>query len=304
MVKKGFFYHKIYNFFTVFFTDVDCLENHWKKFLVQCMFNTMYLSLLAAILLQGSSQEDAEVQSARKAIHLFQEQDLEQAIHIFLGSLKGDRTQSPVSNVEQVHYNQALAIYLEHGAASSSLTAQQILDQYGKILEEHPDYHLLEFLIAAAYANQGKFDLFFDHFYTAYKYHSDHYFAYKTKAILHIKLLERARTEDERIIQRKEILKNAQLAVERYPQDQSLYKLLIHFSDREKMHDTVTQLLNKIIEKNIVVPRSDITYYVRKSLDVGEKELAKRFVEKAQEWYKYSRALETAENMLKQEKNY
>lgn len=52
------------------------------------------------------------------------------------------------------------------------------------------------------------------------------------------------------------------------------------------------------------MPRTDITYYVRKSLDVGERDLAKRFVEKAQEWYNYSRAIETAENMLNQEKNH
>jgi hypothetical protein len=209
-----------------------------------------------------------------------------------------------VTAEEQKLYENALAKYLEHGAATAQQSAQEILDQYGKIFEQHPEYHLLEFLISAAYANQGRFDLFFDHFYTAYKYHADHYFAFKTKAVLHIKLLERARTEEERVVQRKEILKNVHLAIERYPQDHSLYKLMIHFSDRDKLHGTVTQLLHKIIEKNIVVPRTDITYYVRKSLDVGERDLAIRFVEKAQEWYNYSRGIETAENMIKQEKNY
>lgn len=262
----------------------------------------MYLCFFAAILLQTPPPN--QDQGPTQAIHYYREQDLEKAIQTFLQSLEGIHSNAPVNPEDQALYEKALTQYLEHGAASAPQLAEELLNQYEKTLEEHPDYHLLEFLVAAAYANQGRFDLFFDHFYTAYQHHSDHYFAYKTKAILHIKLLERARTEPERLVQRKEILKNVNLAIERYPQDQSLYKLSIHFSDPDNLRQTVVRHLNKIIDKNIVVPRTDITYYVRKSLDVGEKGLAKRFVEKAQEWYNYSRAIETAENMLNQEKNH
>lgn len=285
----------------------------------------MYLSLLAAILLQGLTDSDGDpkqaiaaienhisnskeaekgILEARKAILLVRDQDFERAIQTFLKSLEGINSNSSITPNEQILYDKALAEYLEHGASTAQQAAQHILEKYQKTLDEHPDYHLIEFLVAASYANMGRFDQFFDHFYTAYLHHSDHYFAYKTKAVLHIKLLERARTDAERRAQRTEILKNIHLAMQRYPQDHSLYKLLIHFSDQEKLHETVTKVLQKIIEKNIVVPRSDIAYYVRKALDVGERGLAKTFVEKAQDWYKYSRALETAENMIKQEKNY
>jgi tetratricopeptide (TPR) repeat protein len=240
---------------------------------------------------------------ARKAVLLFRDQDLELAIQSFLLSLERIHAESVISKDEAILFDQALAEYLEHGASTAQKSAHNILEKYLKTIQTHPDYHLMEYLVAASYANIGQFDRFFDHFYSAYQHHSDHYFAYKTKAILHIKLLERARTESERSKQKIEILHNIHLAIDRYPQDHSLYKLLIHFSDPQKLHDTVTKVLQKIIEKNIVVPRSDIAYYVRKGLDVGERGLAKTFVEKAQDWYKYSRALETAQNMLKQEKN-
>ncbi len=283
----------------------------------------MYLCLFAAILLQGLntsdgnqkqaiSQIDARIAktpnnsilTAQKAVLLFRDQELERAIKTFLVSLQDIHSNTPSTPEDQALYEKALAQYLEHGASTAQQSAQQILEQYRPTLEQHPDYHLLEFLVAASYANQGRFDLFFDHFYSAYSHHSDHYFAYKTIAILHIKLLERARTDSERTTQKKEIVKNINLALERYPNDHGLYKMLIHFSDPDKINRTIADILNKIIEKNIVVPRSDIAYYVQKSLDAGHRDLAKRFVEKAQEWYKYSRAIETAENMLNEGKNH
>ena len=126
----------------------------------------MYLCLIATILLQTPPADHN--QGTAQAIHYYHEQDLENAIQTFLISLEGIHSNTPVNPEDQALYEKALTQYLEHGAASAPQLAEELLNQYEKTLEEHPDYHLLEFLVAAAYANQGRFDLFFDHFYTAY----------------------------------------------------------------------------------------------------------------------------------------
>lgn len=118
----------------------------------------MYLCLFAAILLQTPPPNQDK--GPTQAIHYYREQDLEKAIQTFLISLEGIHSNTPATPEDQALYEKALTLYLEHGAASAPQLAEELLNQYKQTLIQHPDYHLLEFLVAAAYANQGRFDLF------------------------------------------------------------------------------------------------------------------------------------------------
>jgi len=188
--------------------------------------------------------------------------------------------------------------YLEQGTIVARDTAEKILREYGKILEQHDDYHLLGFVIAAAYANQGRFEDFFDRFYTSYLHCPDHHMAYKTRSVLHIKLLERARTAEEREEQRQNILNNVAKAVEKNEDDNSLYKLLIAYSNDHERSNVICRSIRKIINQNIMIPRTDIAFYVHHCVASDQRDLARQFISKMKEWYQYSRAINDAEMLL------
>ena len=122
--------------------------------------------------------------------------------------------------------------------------------------------------------------------------------AYRTKAILHIKLFEKARTSQEKAEQRQKILENLRLAEGVYPQDTSLYKLQITFSSDADKLKALQSSLQKIMSENMIVPRTDILFYVSEALEAKDKKLAQQFLDKAKEWYQVSRMIDTAQEMI------
>lgn len=276
----------------------------------------MFLLIISAILFQGFSLPqggdikqqialqrqnlDTPLQEARLAILLYRDQEHEQAFKVFLGALERipQSFKSHSTPEEEVLYKEALELYLERGISLAPATATAILQRYESVLQANPSYHQLRFIVAAAYANLGKFEDFFDQFYTAYMHDPDHYMAFKTKAILHIKLFERAKVGEEREAQRKLILDKLRKAQEKNPDDHTLYKAMIAFSPENERAEVISRCLNKIIGSNMILPRSEITFYVQQSIGAGQKELAERFIKKAQQWYQYSRSIEEAQKYL------
>lgn len=206
----------------------------------------------------------------------------------------------PITPEEQELYDKALPLYLDHlDLKQHSLT---IVQEYAPIIKKHPDYHMLTFLVAAAVANAGAYEQFFDLFHPAYAAHPDHFLAYKTLAVIHIKLFERARTPDERELQRQKILDNIAKAIDRYPSDTSLYKMQIGFADGPQKAQIISDTLNKILSGNIIVPRIDIPLYVQKAVETKQYDLAQKLIDKAHEWYQISRLLTGAQDYLDRHK--
>jgi len=249
---------------------------------------------------QDASVGEKSEQLAKLAIIYYRDQNQEKAFQTFLSALDYGQSNSSsrASEAEQILYEKALKTYLEQGTVAARETAEKIVHEFSEVLENHNDYHLLGFVIAAAYANQGRFEEFFDRFYTSYLNYPDHHMVYKTRAVLHIKLLERARTAEERDVQKQGILSNVSMAIEKNENDHSLYKLMIAFSSEKEKAEIVHRYINKIIDQGIMIPRSDIAFYVQQCISSDQRDLARRFISKVRERYQYSRAINDAEMLL------
>lgn len=248
--------------------------------------------------LPKEKQGDSKVQLA---LAYYYDQELEKAFKTYLEALEPIKSQSnyPANIEEKSLYDEALRLYLASNSGSNAEeTAKKIRDKYEPIVKSHPNYLHLNFLVAAAYANLGLFDSFFNAFYLSYQKLPSSYMSYRTKAILHIKLYEKARTAQEKEEQKIAIFENVSLAQKAYPQDSSLYKLQIVFSPEKEKLSVVQRALLKIINENISVPRSDILFYVAEALKAKEKPLALQFLNKAKDWYQYSRIITTAQEMI------
>lgn len=254
-----------------------------------------------AISLQHGVIEEAEAKNKGRllkelSILYLKDQNQELAFESFLKALE-HANKIPIQSKEPANdYEEALALYLKGQMPKE--TAKEILKKYKPILQASPKNYLLAYIVAIAHANLNQFQEFFDLFYDGYEHHPDHFLAFKTKAILHIKLMERKRSDAEKNEQRQLILKNFNLALEREPQDVTLYKLLIIFSPPATKSKQLQLSLNKIMKDNIIIPRSDIVFYVEQAVDLKEEALAISFLEKAREWYPQSRIISAAQNYI------
>jgi len=275
-------------------------------------FFTYFFAALLLISLEGNNTKETiaiyeqKIHDARQnekgllmgqlSILYLRDQEHEKAFKTFLESLTYTKPKSHATDEDDSrYYLEALELYLDHRKSPYEIS-QSILEKF----ERYPEYHLLGFIVAAAYANQGKFEKFFDRFYTSYTHYPDHYLSYKARAVLYIKLFERARTQQDRDVQRTKILENVSKAIERYPKDDSLYKLVMVYAPEDDKYQIVATYLNKIINQNIIVPRKDIAFYVQQAVAAKQIHAGYRFIDKAKEWYQYSRTINAAEEFLKQ----
>lgn len=234
------------------------------------------------------------------AVLYLKDQDQESAFQIFLEALetvKTDQT-TPMTQETEDLYKSALALYLEHGARTPQATAELICKEYGICQKKTVDAYLLGYVVALAYANLGNYEDFFNVFFDAYRHYPDHFLAFKTKAVLHIKLFDRARSETDRQRHREAISFNINQAIDREPRDDTLYKMLITFSSQQNKQEHVRRSLNKIIHDNIIIPRCDIQFYVQEAVEMKDYKLTQQFIDRAGEWYKNSRLVNIAQKYL------
>lgn len=271
---------------------VDIANEDYKKTIEQ----------LNAAIAAAPAQEKGTLQ-AQLAVVLYKDQEQEKAFRLFLELLDAPAasvTPYQPSAEESAAYDAALKIYLSHNSPKEN--AEELKKNYMPVIKEHPDYLLVGFLLSAAYANLGEFNQFFPTFYRSYQSNPDHYLAFKSKAALHIKLMERARTAEERERQQQLVLANAQAALERYPNDTGLYKLILTFTKDENRPAVVDAYLRKIIDNNIVIARADIAFYVQQAVAADRIDLAQEFINKAREWYAFSKVIDAAQQYLDQKR--
>lgn len=241
----------------------------------------------------------------RLAESYYKDQEHEKAFTVYLSALDAVQPQKtayqPSAEDERL-YQEALKIYLDPAERDPELTALKIKDLYAGILRLHPDYFELGFLVAASYANLNEIEKFFEIFFRSYKELPDHYMAYKTKAILHLKLFDRGRTVEEKEKQRDLVLASLQEAKKRYPKDTTIYRLQIAFAHPAQKEEILKRNLKEILDQSIVIPRSDLSFYFDQLFAFREKELASALLVKARIWYPYSRTLDAAKEMIEEEK--
>lgn len=276
-------------FLTLFFCGLLCAEN------VKQTITTTHL------LLDKGSNEDRGAIERDLAIAYYRDQNHAAAFKTFLSALDHAKkfAQPSLSESEKQLYDQALALYLSQEAHRSvQSTAKKISSQFTDEMAKHADYHLLAYIVSAAYANLNQYDQFFEQFFRSYQYYPTHFIAYKTKAILLVKLSNLSTEQKEREFYRDEAIEQLKLAIAAYPQDVSLYKMILFTAPASKKGELIRSYLYKIIDENIIIPRSDLMFYTEQAIQNGTVELAQRFVHKASEWYQQSRSVAASQEFI------
>jgi tetratricopeptide (TPR) repeat protein len=238
------------------------------------------------------------------AITYYKDQEHEKAFKTFLEALDEcpQEKYEGMTAEENTVYDLALKIYLQDAGLNPIETAVKIQDQFASTYKNNPHFHQLGYLLSVSNANTGDYTQFFKYFFNSYKYLPNHFLAYKSKAALHIKLFERALGDEQREKERQEIQNNVQKAIELEPHDTSLYRMALGFAPENLKPGMLSNLLKKIIDKNIVIQRIDIPYYVEMAIAFEKYDEAQSFINKAKEWYSYSRVIVVAQQRL-DEKN-
>jgi hypothetical protein len=229
------------------------------------------------------------------------DQDLERAFLTFLEGLDSIEplTLSEIQPEDQRLYDEALKIYLEHnGPTVPSDNAERILSLYQPVIENHPDFYLLKFIVAAAHANLGHFAQFFEEFYSVYKHFPSHYMAFKTKAVVHLKIYERARDPKFKELHRNALLANVKKAIFKNRDDPGLYKLIMVFASEKEQQQAIVENLQLLVQNKIRVPRADVAFFVQQALNVKRPDLAQSIIDNARDAYTYSRVIIAAQEYL------
>ena len=234
------------------------------------------------------------------ALAHYRDQEDVEAFSTFLRALETVEvhTDGPISGDERDLVEEALALYLGSDLSSPREVAVALRQKYASVVAIHPEYRQLGFFVAAAYANLGIFDEFFERFYESYWDQPSCYMAQKTKGVLHLMLLDRLSDGNAKEEQRIAAANCFQQALKSDVRDAGLYKLQVRFSGPATRSQAVRSNLQRIVDGNIVVPRSDIGFFVKEAVDAGEYQLARLFLDRAREWYEYSRAVNAAELLL------
>lgn len=255
------------------------------------------LWILAAPIYSNEISPETQVELAKR---YYSSQEHEKAIETYLKALKTKppQTRPHLLQNEEKAYEKALRLYLEAKGTKTQENSALLIKDFAPLISEHPEYSQLTYIVAAAYANVGNFPQLFDLFYRAYEQNPCHFLAYKTQAILWIKLFERDLPGSSKELKREQILENLYQASEAYPYDTSLYRLMILYSSEQSRPDAVLEGLNKIISKDIVIPRGELEFYMKHALSLNDKSHALQLIDKASIWYPYSRTVEKAKSEI------
>lgn len=229
------------------------------------------------------------------------DQQFELAMETYLKALEAS-TPKPAgtpSQEEMALYDEVLAKYLEiHSGSVSRAQAHEILQEYADLIDEHPDYNYFHFLMAVSYANVGDYEQFFELFYQSHLLYPDSYMSHRTKAVLYTKLAQRGKKVEERDHAKAGIFVHARKALEKYPEDVSLYKMIIDFSPEKGRAGVTMEVMEQMISQDRQIPRKDIYFFVVNAVETDQKFLAERFLDKAREWYSYSQQVEKSQRFL------
>lgn len=221
------------------------------------------------------------------------DQEEEKAFKTFLKALELEKTESyPMADEEAKLYDEAMKLYLNTRPEESEQISYQIIEKYGPILADHPDYRHLSYVVASSYANLKLYDPFFILFARAHQADPNHFLAYKALACIHIKLLERAKTEEDRNIERKLVIDNLEKAQKANPNDFNLYRMEILFSPIHNRNERIKRILNKILALPMIPSRSDALFFIELAYETKDKELANKMVDKALSSFPGSRVIQ------------
>lgn len=247
--------------------------------------------------LQKVSGNDVEL--CLKLASLYErDQEEEKGLAIFLKALEltpAENRSCTFSTRERKLYRKALRFYLGEHGQKMDVVSRMILDEYGAVVEQYPEYLHLSLIVAAAHANLGDLQSFFDMFYRAYRYNSEHYLANKIVAVLHVKLLEKLPASEARRCRQKKIIEHLHKAIAAKEFDIALYKMLLIYSPENEKVEAAKLALDQIIEHDQPLSRADLAFFISHFKLLEDRSLLEQLVRSAKLWYPYSRLVQQTE---------
>ena len=257
------------------------------------------ISLIFSQKLAGDLAQLAEAKS------LYAQQKQEESFEMYLKCVESKQSHPTETSVEEkALYQEALKLYLDAKGGKFFEGCSEIISRYAKITEQQPHYGELALVVAAAYANLGQILKFYDTFSQAYLLHPDHYLAHKTLAILSIKQFERVPPGEAKEQYRKQLLVHLDKAIKKFPADISLFRLSIVYSSENQRSGRVRESLNQIMSRELVIPRIELEFFVQHALTLKDLEFIQCFIDKASEWYHFSRILDEAKQQLEYQREH
>jgi hypothetical protein len=249
--------------------------------------------------LQQATKEQSSQLNFQLACVYLQDQDWERSLQFFLNSLVLETSATtPPFQEDETLYQEALPIYLRMTEEGDAQAAVELLEWYSTIADEHEEYDLLNYIVAAAEANLSHFDSFFTRFYKAYQSRPDCYLAQKTQGILCMMLADRAVEHEVMVSWRRRARIHFARGADLFEHDSSLYKFLIFLFREEKDGVEIARVIRQMVDRKVVIPRKDLFPFVREAVDLEEFELAQALIDQAKVHYSFSRVLVTAQNFL------
>lgn len=175
-------------------------------------------------------------------------------------------------------YEEALKLYLSYPPTEAKKGAVEILKKW-----RDSDDVGVGFIVALAYANVNQYEKFFDRFFASYTQAPEHYLAYKTKAVLHIKVFERETDPELKEQERTKILKTLDQA--KNEGDFSLIRLKINFTPLEKKKQVIEESLNKILVGTMIPLKFDLIFFIEQAQLYHLDDLTEKIRHRAHIWY-------------------
>lgn len=219
------------------------------------------------------------------------DQETAVAFEYFLRALDAVESKTPPPLTEKKLYEEAFEYYIA-GGHEPLQTAQHLIATYGT----KNGGEQLQFLLAIADANLGRYDSFFTQFYTLFPYFKEDFLAYKTQAILYLRLRSTESDAAKKELYEKKALVFLQKALEKNSKDASIYKFLCLLNADKK------EILRKLGQNQVKIPRGEIYYYVKEAVDLGEFETAESLIATARAHYEYSRSIDEGALYLQQKR--
>lgn len=267
------------------------------------MISSMFfiaLFMLGALGTEDLKKSITELETSAPSSHVYltlsrsylRDQEEEKAFKTFLKAVDLAQVEKiEMSSEETLLYNEALSKYLNNLPEEMEKVSVSLVEKYGPIVQEHPEYARLGLIVASAYANLKIYEPFFILFLKGYSCDPNHFLTHKALACIHVKLLERTKTEGDRLHEREIVLAELKKAQSANPQDFSLYRMEILFSPVKDRTERIKGILNKILTLPMIPTRKEALFFVELACETRDRELACKMVEKATKAFPDSRVI-------------
>ncbi len=250
---------------------------------------------------QSLSSEEKSASLIDLACAYIHDQEVNKAFSAFLEALKCAPEQKNAALLEEEKkiYDSALSQYLKQGCIDPFKTARELLSTYEELALAHPEYCHLNFLIATAYGNVGRYEEFFKLFAKLYPQMQDNFLADKSVAMLYFK---KAQTENNESLKAKAI-EHLKSALAKTAIDPTIYKLLIIDAKEKGQHDLEVEYFKMMCAQKAPLMRGDIFLYVKELVDLKQIEIAEGLLKNAAAEYSFSRSIVDAQSYITKAKN-